>query len=112
MPVFETLKRLWRQRVWQRHTTAKRRHVAGRVRLRVEAVERRLLLANDPVMITDANVTTAGSFPDEFIDFGGVTFFTANDGVHGRELWKTDGTEANTVLVKDIDPGRSGSEIQ
>jgi ELWxxDGT repeat protein len=24
--------------------------------------------------------------------------------VNGRELWKTDGTEAGTVLVKDINP--------
>ena len=26
----------------------------------------------------------------------------ARDGVHGREVWKTDGTEAGTVLVKDL----------
>ncbi|WP_232023636.1 ELWxxDGT repeat protein [Microcystis viridis] len=32
-------------------------------------------------------------------------YFTANDNVNGQELWKSDGTEAGTVLVKNINPG-------
>jgi ELWxxDGT repeat protein len=35
----------------------------------------------------------------------GTLFFTADDGSHGRELWKLDGTTAN--LVKDIHSGDS-----
>ena len=40
---------------------------------------------------------------------GDTLFFTADDGVNGNELWKSDGTEAGTVLVKDINPGSGSS---
>ena len=48
---------------------------------------------------------TAAAALSDLGDVGGTLFFTADDGIHGRELWTSDGTEEGTVLVKDIDPG-------
>ena len=40
--------------------------------------------------------------PSLLTNVNGTLFFTANDGVHGVELWKSDGTANGTVMVKDI----------
>ena len=37
--------------------------------------------------------TPRGSVPSELTFANGVLFFTADDGVNGRELWRTNGTE-------------------
>lgn len=48
-----------------------------------------------------------GSNPSYFIKFNDAIYFSAYRSLDGRELWKTDGTEAGTVLVKDISPADS-----
>lgn len=45
----------------------------------------------------------------KFVRFGNRVFFAANDGTSGFELWQSDGTQAGTVRVKDINPGAGGS---
>ncbi len=39
----------------------------------------------------------------------GTLFFSASDGSNGGELWKSDGTAAGTMLVKDINPSGNSS---
>jgi ELWxxDGT repeat protein len=36
---------------------------------------------------------------------GGLVFFIGSDPAHGEELWRSDGTEEGTFLLKDIVPG-------
>jgi ELWxxDGT repeat protein len=45
---------------------------------------------------------SSGSQPGATI--GGTTYFSATDGSHGYELWRSDGTSAGTKMVKDINP--------
>jgi ELWxxDGT repeat protein len=42
---------------------------------------------------------------------GGTLYFAANDRVHGTEPWKSDGTAAGTVLLRDVVPGPQGSGV-
>ena len=55
-------------------------------------------------MVKDINPGSGGPDPYHLTNVNGTLFFAGNDGVHGRELWKSNGTAAGTVLVKDINP--------
>lgn len=41
-------------------------------------------------------------------NYNGYIFFTANDGVNGVELWKTNGIVGGTSMVKNINPSGDG----
>src|SRR5262245_52404912 len=75
--------------------------------LLLEALEDRVVPATH--LLRDINPTSLPSYPSDIVVIGSTTYFSADDGVHGRELWKNDGTAAGTSMVADINPGSASS---
>jgi ELWxxDGT repeat protein len=74
----------------------------------VEQLEDRTLPSGTPQLLANINPGTASSNPTDFVTIGSTTYFVANDGTHGTQLWETNGTAAGTVMVADIN-GTAGS---
>jgi trimeric autotransporter adhesin len=69
------------------------------------------IIAQSLIKVKDINVGAANSLDgsEAPVAVGNISYFTASDGTTGYELWKTDGTTAGTVLVKDINSGAGDS---
>jgi ELWxxDGT repeat protein len=61
----------------------------------------------EPYLVKDINPVPgqSGSDPSRAVTFDGAAFFFANDGVSGRQLWRSDGTAAGTFQVGDSGGG-------
>ena len=67
------------------------------------AVSNAFTAANVPTGSPVAEVNpVAGSDPGSMTAFNGQLYFAAQEPVHGRELWRSNGTPAGTTLVADI----------
>ncbi|WP_300665970.1 ELWxxDGT repeat protein, partial [Fluviicola sp.] len=73
-------------------------------------------ISNRMVWVSDG--TVAGTkpllntlLPSSLKDVNNTLYFIGYDAAHGYELWKSDGTEAGTMMVKDIKPGNDNSNI-
>ena len=71
---------------------------------------------NGTVMVKDIRPGEDGSsycydasYGSCFREYNELLFFKANDGEHGYEVWKTDGTEDGTSMLADIRDGSDGS---
>jgi ELWxxDGT repeat protein len=65
--------------------------------------------ADGTFMIQDVNPGAGSSlfsgnqsFYQYFVPYNGNIYFQADDGAHGRELWKTNGTQGNASLLVDL----------
>ncbi len=63
-------------------------------------------------LVKDFGATGTDPFPTELTPSGGLVFFKGFDAATGWEPWVSDGTLAGTVMVKDINPGPTGSLFQ
>jgi len=50
-------------------------------------------------------IATQASNPAYLVQLNGLTYFRADNGVNGYELWVSDGTPQGSRMIKDVNPG-------
>jgi len=86
----------------------------GKLLFTATAVNGRELFWTDGLLVGEINIFPGqpGSDPTDLRVHDGRVYFTADDGVSGRELWSTDGTAVETSMVIDLEPGPFDSGIE
>ncbi len=75
-----------------------------RRRRAIERLEARCVLSIDLLPLKDINTNLLPTAVIEFEEVGPITYFVGETSTT-RGLWKTDGTDAGTVLLRDFDFG-------
>jgi ELWxxDGT repeat protein len=78
----------------------------------IEQLESRQCLAVTSLVSDIDKEPVSSNDGSDFVHVGDHVYFTRGNAEFGVELWKTDGTNAGTELVKDIRPGTNGSDIR
>src|SRR6185295_17726195 len=65
--------------------------------------------ATGTVMVADICPGPCSSDPADVTEADGLAWFSASDGQHGFELWRSDGSPAGTKMVADLWPGAGSS---
>ena len=79
---------------WSKPRMARAALAGPRAALFREQLEGRLLPSSLPHLLRDISPGATSSDAVSFTDVGGTAFFFANDGVHGQELWRSNGAAA------------------
>jgi ELWxxDGT repeat protein len=74
----------------------------------LEALEDRTLPSISVSLLDNINPSGSSS-PLGFCNVNGIVYFSANDGSHGQELWRTDGTPGGTYMLADINQTKTGA---
>ncbi|MFB2737042.1 CARDB domain-containing protein, partial [Umezakia ovalisporum] len=64
-------------------------------------------IPDEPYIVADINQTSVSSNPGNFINIGGVLYFTANDDINGTKLWKAHPTTGEVTLLETNPEGGS-----
>jgi ELWxxDGT repeat protein len=75
----------------------------------LEPLENSLLPSLTPYLVANINPGPPSSGPAFLANMNGTLFFNVDDGIHGHELWESNGTSTGTHIVADINPGPASS---